>query len=968
MNKQRLEQIIKIIILPFVEEDFLMDNTNSTGDSFDYVLEYGRTYTGFIQNLDNMNIRGKYEQEHKKIVQLIEQKMRMRAHDYESIDTMMLTFKMFYPEDALKECLLHGSIEDYYIYQIQNLAKSLLTFRDGKIAIRTWLLSKNKDGENDIFYGHDIFDKVEIWNIINRSMTTDVLVIMFYLISDLKDEDYLYYETGNISLADKSINHVFEKGLAENHIHFNASGSYQHLWEENMDIIKIAKRLEDETKPAFGDKIQLLLAASFRFLISDYINSKTEKNFLEYLKENDKNSAIEQMNFIYYYNRSLDISEVRKNFLEIYKYFCNEYWNNKKNIDMRKKLEEDYLLDYIFQAEKRLKTSSEIVFLFKVMRFIRNNNDIYVKRLFFQYVRMKNIFFKDVMQGNEILGLKNFKENYYDSVRKANTVFDYKNMYKKVFEHQAQNFNLKKLEIRIAPYINMKDSYDRKQSENVKRDNKRFILEQIREILMAYKEYIEDIVELWDYEINEADFKKKADSLYNEKNMAVPTMGIVYHFIKNDFIDNVSGDMCWVKYSLNTEEKLYSKHILIQRKKMVEFAKALEELRSEIPLLSEYVVGIDAASEEVTTEPWIMAPIYSAIRNKKITKPLAIGKTGNVYRVQNLGFTYHVGEEFRHILSGFRHVDEVIEHFKYKPGDRLGHATVLGVDVDYWVTNNEVVVMPIQEYLDNLLWLWGSIVYGRYQFNYSIDELEGKIITCVKEIYEDIHGMTIDMLYSAYQNRFFCDHNPIFEYMQNKLDFDSINMEKHFCKFYKSNMEQYWTEDKILCTFYCPVYQMKLRKPKFINVNKGNSKLFKEIQKQIIEKIERIGIYIETNPTSNLAIGSVENIFSHPIFKLNSRGLTKEDGKDDHCVLVTINSDDPIIFNTSNENEMAYIYHALVHEGYQREKIMDWIDKIRQMGLDGSFVKYVKLPSTIYEEVTKLLKRIEEMIGKYEDR
>lgn len=61
MNKQRLEQIIKIIILPFVEEDFLMDNTNSTGDSFDYVLEYGRTYTGFIQNLDNMNIRGKYE-------------------------------------------------------------------------------------------------------------------------------------------------------------------------------------------------------------------------------------------------------------------------------------------------------------------------------------------------------------------------------------------------------------------------------------------------------------------------------------------------------------------------------------------------------------------------------------------------------------------------------------------------------------------------------------------------------------------------------------------------------------------------------------------------------------------------------------------------------------------------------------------------------------------------------------------
>lgn len=76
-----------------------------------------------------------------------------------------------------------------------------------------------------------------------------------------------------------------------------------------------------------------------------------------------------------------------------------------------------------------------------------------------------------------------------------------------------------------------------------------------------------------------------------------------------------------------------------------------------------------------------------------------------------MGFTYHVGEEFRHIMSGLRHVDEVLEHFKYKPADRLGHAIVLGVNVDYWMMHHEVVTIPIQEYLDNLLWLWGTIVY-----------------------------------------------------------------------------------------------------------------------------------------------------------------------------------------------------------------------------------------------------------------
>lgn len=50
---------------------------------------------------------------------------------------------------------------------------------------------------------------------------------------------------------------------------------------------------------------------------------------------------------------------------------------------------------------------------------------------------------------------------------------------------------------------------------------------------------------------------------------------------------------------------------------MEQFARMVEELRSEIPILSEYVVGIDAASDEVVVEPWIMAPVYTHIRNKK---------------------------------------------------------------------------------------------------------------------------------------------------------------------------------------------------------------------------------------------------------------------------------------------------------------------------------------------------------------
>lgn len=186
---------------------------------------------------------------------------------------------------------------------------------------------------------------------------------------------------------------------------------------------------------------------------------------------------------------------------------------------------------------------------------------------------------------------------------------------------------------------------------------------------------------------------------------------------------------------------------------------------------------------------------------------------------------------------------------------------------------------------------------------------------------------------------------------------NSEKIYEHFCKLYRGD-ENDWSEEKILCTFYCPVYQMRLRKPEFISIDKNNTQFYKEVQEQIIKKIEKIGIYIETNPTSNIAISPIESIFSHPIFKLNSSGLKQSVGEE-HCALVTINSDDPIIFNTNNQNELAYIYHALVHEGYPKEKILNWMDRVRQMGLDSSFVSQVKLPSTILKEIEYVLENIE---------
>lgn len=968
MNKYHLDEIINILVMPLTQKEFIVN---------DYISNYNEAYIK-VDNCPNDNYfkREEAEKKYQKTEKQLQKKLTSLTDKYSSVDSSLLTLNMFYPKEEIKKYLKEKySIEFYYWNIIEEISNSLLTFRDGKISIRTWEISEAMDGKKDIFNGHNTFDKVEIWNILNRKMPIDIYIIAFYMISGLKDEKYLYYQRANISLADKIINHVLEKGVAENHIHLNAGLSYLQLWEHRMNEMIVIH--SEERKDSYKNKDQILLCAIFRIAVTDFlIEKQQEETFREYWvrkkninkEDSDEDDILCMMEYMDQYGMCPDYNGLEDQAERIIERFKRKYHINDKK---------DYLLEHMLLEYKTLKISSEMAFLFNTMRYLKNEQEAgnkpkdrpYVLRLFIQYIRMKNLFFQDLMQGNEKEGLKYFKE-YYDNNRKENKRIEYKKLYKSIFESQAQSLNLKKLEFRIAPAINMKQPYKKREDENIRDEIKKRILRQIKSLLEGYQAYIFEMsnIDGRGAKRNLQETGKIANELCEKGLFSIPTIGIVFHFIKKDYIDNVTGNMCWVKFYEEGNEDLFfnSKHIIIYRKKMEQFARMVEELRSEIPILSEYVVGIDAASDEVVVEPWIMAPVYTHIRNKKITKPFAFGTNSEFYRIRNMGFTYHVGEEFRHIMSGLRHVDEVLEHFKYKPADRLGHAIVLGVNVDYWMMHHEVVTIPIQEYLDNLLWLWGTIVYKKYNFKYSVDELEGKIMICAKKIYEYIDGITIGMLYDAYQRKFLSNDDDLFQKLRDDIKTDSESDAEFFCKFYHGKGTQ-WTTEKILCTFYCPVYQTRLRKPEFIKIEKNKAPFYKEVQKQIIEKIEKIGIYVETNPTSNLAIGSIESIVSHPIFNLNSKGLKKEVDENEHCVLVTINSDDPIIFNTNNENELSYIYHALVQKGYQKERVIRWIDKVREMGLDSSFISKVKQPSEILDDLDKLLKAINVRLGEHDE-
>lgn len=129
-----------------------------------------------------------------------------------------------------------------------------------------------------------------------------------------------------------------------------------------------------------------------------------------------------------------------------------------------------------------------------------------------------------------------------------------------------------------------------------------------------------------------------------------------------------------------------------------------------------------------------------------------------------------------------------------------------------------------------------------------------------------------------------------------------------------------------------------------------------------METVARKGIYVEVNPTSNTAIGDNKELFLHHVMNLNNHELIKEK-EIEHEVMVSINSDDPLIFNTNCENELAYMYHALLEKGYSRERVIAWIEKIREYGINSSFVKEVRTREELCNEIDIIMQYGRKYLG-----
>lgn len=943
-RKQRVKMIVHVLLMPFTrfpfgKQDFLLEDAN-----------YQRTLQKHHEV--GWNEVKNRERNHKALLHtMLEETKPDRISEVEEL------LEMFYPVGQMAdylERLQADGLEGYYFDTLLRISTEMITLRDGRVSIKMWEPPRNS---GEFFPDSSGLYKVELWSEMARAVTPDIFIAGYFVKCGIQDVSYLKNVPDNIFLSDTILNKISRSGLAETHLHLSAGMSYQSVWEVVTD--PSAQRINELESRSNYQKQQLqeqkehdwlMIAGWLRLLMAKYLQEiEYEKEYVDistfYLCSSSFSTNSLEWRVIYYilHPQTENTNELCR-FLRSKRNHCmtimrENFWVQMSDCHL------DVLMRGPYQRYHSLGTSGEMLLLFFALHHTQRFPMHHAfQKVLLCYLRIKNHYFQHKIQSTGTGGLTFFREYFSEATHSLRSfqgedVQKRKLAYQAAFHNQLHCEHLTKLEVKIAPPAPMiQDKQTGKSEYRVS------ICKQLIEIFGAYLEIL----------------------IHDTTSSCPPTLGIVYHFTRNSQ-NAPTENTCWViDTPLGPGDS-----ISVLRRRNTFFFQGLRHLMDHIPYLSEYVVGLDVASEEIYDEPWIYAPIYYQARNRNNTLPIQLS-TGRF--MQNIGFTYHVGEDYYHVLSGLRHIDEVLTHFGYKAGDRIGHGTALHIDLAKWIHNNEVVSLPIMEYMENLLWLWSLCSKNEKTFLEYLPRLEQEILELAQSIYENTKGITPSVLWSAYQKKFqeldadFCRKmqqlyfHPISQH-EHFFASRQVDSQRSFCTriWHKTPLDgtctvlggdSVWDAEKLLLTHYCPCYQRCYSRPYFSHNSIDKLPLYQAVQKYVRKKVEEMGIYIETNPTSNLVIGDIHGLPEYHIDHLNDP-LSKE--MPPASVLLSVNSDDPLVFNTNVENELALVYHLLLYRQISREQVINWIDKIRKYGLDSSFIRKSKSKHQQIVELKKII-------------
>lgn len=480
-----------------------------------------------------------------------------------------------------------------------------------------------------------------------------------------------------------------------------------------------------------------------------------------------------------------------------------------------------------------------------------------------------------------------------------------------------------------------------------------------------HKYYQEKVVQNVEFRIGPEDTSaeyvslvKKLEEMNNEEaenSQRKINYGIVIHFIKKAWDKENDGSFHEYKL-LKRREMKHQGNVLIEGLCKIQEAESIEvqyqvtddkkDPKDNKHRKIDYhhkIVGIDTANYEQDNRPELYACLYRQI------------KAADVSKNEGIRATYHVGEEFPTLANGLRAIDEVLLFCGYQSNDRLGHALALGTEVDkYFKAKRNNVFCKYGEYLDDLVWMYQMIA------NCSTGQDAPLLIFLEDEYYrvyaEMVSKVTINfdsVSFKDYLDSYFLrgdDPDVYLEILNLKncrnpqcpINYDQVvahypvqlnsGMTYHRKSFFNSEARKLFLQYS-----FNGEYVKMLRKSFHTQVTKQYVHCVKRVQEILKKKVLDMTVFIEANPTSNRKISFATQYTSLPFLNMNRKYL--EEDSNQINLPISINTDDSSIFQTNLVHEYSVVACSLIRDGYEPDKVYDYIEYLAKMSNVHSFVE-----------------------------
>lgn len=554
--------------------------------------------------------------------------------------------------------------------------------------------------------------------------------------------------------------------------------------------------------------------------------------------------------------------------------------------------------------------NAELQWMMKLLRKQMAYPSPLIDRALHLYLLLMNEFMTFCVQRDNFVGFKQFQK--YSALKKDLVLQPF--YYRSVFEHMhgaGTNSVANYAELRIAP-------------EDKPEEMERVI----RYILLGYLQYARrhcGMAVKPSLHEKMGDILHDLDAVLGQAKCRLVRPTIVFHLIKRPWKRHEG-----VRYHIRYEKVRMNVEICLDN-----LGKAFEKY----PALRRWVRGIDAAAYELDTPPDVFAPAFRRAR----------------YGLNIQRATYHAGEDFYHLVSGIRVVCEAVKLLNFRSGDRIGHATALGVEPSLWMNSMPSQVTPTQgDWLQDLVFAW-SILQGEEgtqglneklshdirELGYNVFRQSGLSPYLLKRVF-DLRALNPIMLMNMVEqahNCFLqrCEKKPTTQDIVREIQESPGRAEPHEVEkieIYKA-FEKETPEVLELLIDWHRSRQLWERSEKRIEVPTDyfTAEELLRLQRLGLRLLVEKTIIIETLPSSNLRIGQYKEMSQHH----SMRWLGATNMGEEPRPLVVLGTDDPGVFATDIKAEFYHLFASLVKHGFNSQEALDCLSSLNQCGARYAF-------------------------------